>query len=188
MKKIILVISLQALSTACISQDFLMTTPAVKIDQITYRDSSFCKFYSVDTTKKFNEFCQECYYKNKQRKNLQFFTLGKKNGPSMTWFENGNLESINSYLYGCLAGEFRENYDNGNPKIIGSYYINVNDTIIRLEYFYNETIGDSTATYENYLITSGYKSIKDGIWRYYTDDSKLIKREFWEKGKLIKEE
>jgi antitoxin component YwqK of YwqJK toxin-antitoxin module len=153
---------------------------------INYPDSSKCFFYYVDSTD--DVFCIECFYKNEFRKSTEYLVDGKKNGPSMGWYENGKIEYIENYILDCPVGLASSWYKNGNLKETGRYYFHSNDSLINLNWHKDKDITVDTNTYATYeSISSGYKIIKDGVWKYFSTDGKINKTELWEKGRLISE-
>ena len=109
-------------------------------------------------------------------------------GDYRSYYNNGKLNTIYSHSLGNRDEFYVEFYLNGQMKIAGEYKIF--DESPKFQYS-NDT------TYETDPFTTDIKmyvrncalvsNIKDGVWSYWEENGKLIKRELWEKGKLIKE-
>ena len=69
------------------------------------------------------------------------------------------IKLVGEYTDGDKSGIWTEYYENGNIKSNGSYSI-----------LYNENKDE----------------LKNGIWKYYDIDKKMIKQEHWSNGKLLK--
>ncbi len=171
----------------CQIEKSLFDTTALAYYEIDYPDSSKCFFYYLKDKK--NTFCTECFHKNEQRSSLEFLNNNLRNGVFINWFENGSLEQMDSYVMGCLSGPSIKYYESGQIEEEGFYYIEVNDSIVYLNWFYSKDSileQETTSTYEG--VASGYRDKKDGVWKYYFSDGKLKRTEMWDKGLLIRKE
>lgn len=186
MRKECFLLFLMLLPVFLMSQNLTFDTLSTKFKQITYPDSSFCFFYYMDSLPNDNFFCHECFYKNKVKKNIQYFVNSRLNGTALSWYENGKLHLLENYVLGCPAGRYVEWYENGKLKESGNYYIDYNDSIVNLSWFENKirTVDKETSA-ESEAVEFGYHLLKDGLCKYFDFDGSIISTEMWEKGHLI---
>lgn len=102
----------------------------------------------------------KCYYRNGQVKSVQYFLNGNLYGPYVSYFKNGNVDSI------------------------GFYWI---DSILPLRS--RKIIREDTINKEGFdSIIIGIEemlSVKDQTWEYYNISGQLVRKEEWSKGMLI---
>lgn len=113
-----------------------------------------------------------------------FIPRFQENGLYVSWYPNGQINSISNYIKGQRIGIYIEYYDNGQLKEKGSYWIEQHgDTMI-----FNEpkidTVSDSHPGYMRVVVSSG-KDLKDGDWVYYSEKGVMIRKEKYFHGKLI---
>ena len=118
-----------------------------------------------------------------------------KNGDFISYYENGNVKSIQHYLKGQEVGDYKEWYDNNNPRLEGVYSDKeplISNSFKVLQFWNSdgkqEVInGNGYFNYENNKdafqgnIVNGFK---DGIWKAtYNDGSSFS--EIYENGKFL---
>lgn len=95
--------------------------------------------------------------------------------------ENGQVTSI-EYI-NPFAGEYKEYHCNGKVKIIASK--NKNGAYIGE---YRQWFNDGQLEeIRNYSDTDGYKSLKEGEWKYYNKAGEYILYELYSNGKLLEQ-
>ena len=121
------------------------------------------------------------YHSAKDTLRKENYQNGLLDGEFVEFHENGKLWIKGEYKLGEKKGIWEEYSENG-IKIRQGKYIGEKRTP------YSETILDSLL--ENGVIVSGLQfpiieEIKDGVWNYWDIKGVLIKKELWDKGKLI---
>lgn len=127
------------------------------------------------------------YYAEGGIKREENYALGMLNGKWVEYYVNGKVKESGNFDKGERIGKWQEFYENDQLKSEGCYY--QSHTEIR----YSENVVDSlkkTNTYNNYADETGLSFpiivySKDGDWKYYSEQSKLIKEETYKDGKLI---
>ncbi len=127
------------------------------------------------------------YYKNGQIKEV----YAKKNndfiiGDYRSYFPNGRLEKTFTCIDGVKVDFYVEYYDDGSVKVAGTYKIL--DQSPKFEYVSDSTyVHDATSAPHWAIVTHPKdKDIKDGTWSYFERGGALIKKELWQRGKLVK--
>ncbi|GIV28866.1 MAG: hypothetical protein KatS3mg035_2219 [Bacteroidia bacterium] len=123
-----------------------------------------------------------------------------------SYYPNGQLMCIGMYNKGMKTGEWKEYFSNGQLKSVGEYEDSIlilfPDYDVRRIFIANRKFQkiDSIPlieSSEDSLLRSFHLNrsnvfypynlyFKTGIWRYYDEKGKLIKEEYYEKGKLIR--
>lgn len=113
------------------------------------------------------------------------------------WEKNDSVECVNCYYdrFGIdikkwaefnpslRVGVWKEYYENGKLKSDGEYYLGVQE-----RYTY-EFIDDESGEAECLIYALiGTDYLKDKGWRYYNNNAKLVKTEYYKKGVLVGEE
>ena len=136
------------------------------------------------------------FYKNHQIKGYVY-----KLEFSKEWYDTGELMGVATYKDSSIHTE-KSYYKNGNIKIeatfsagkqpLRMYY--ENGQIALSGYIYNNPfycVGKWTEWYENgqikreYFYNDSIPNQKEGIWKWYEEMGKLIKKEVYKNGKLI---
>lgn len=147
------------------------------------------------------------YYANGQLQRLidyvPFFNGSNYNGVYKEFYENGKIKSDGNYTFtdtvACIdcfdmetkkqiykadlhpslrTGTWREFWENGRPKSSGEYYPGVHQV----------SYGALPDPSKNGVFSPGGLShdyLKDGEWKYYNENGKLNRLEFYFKGKLV---
>ena len=150
------------------------------------------------------------FYKNSQIKEECEYKKGIQNGAAKSYYENGNLESKSFYNAGNLEGEYISYYDNGNIKSTGFYsgdYVLIRadcDTCKEFKIIYFNSKGENINLIEDKKISIEFKIalstaarewksgkfkkffLKKGIWLYYDESGKLLKKEVYKKNGDLK--
>ena len=104
----------------------------------------------------------------------------ERNGPSISYYSNGNIESKIYFKEGKLHGSRRDYYENGQLKF-STFYINQTDKTI--------TEGPFVSYYENGQIQLEVSYFKDGKengpFKYYDENGQIILEGNYENGKVI---
>lgn len=74
-----------------------------------------------DEGKTFHEGEANWYYPSGKLERKCYFFNNEINGPDMTYFEDGTIQSSSNYDFGVIDGTMIVNYPNGTPKIIANY-------------------------------------------------------------------
>ncbi len=152
------------------------------------------------------------YYPNGSKISSIFFKDRRPDGKWEFFYDNGNILALkyfkNGYCYGkwityykspknqiFIKGRYSKNAKKGVWK---EYYPN---GVLKKKYEYNKGIKAVYVTYDNidslqkifpdeyleaYAMAREYPyNYKTGIWKYYSDKGKLIKKEFYKQGILI---
>jgi len=154
------------------------------------------KFFSFYPNHKYEEVClyiigqrtgrKTRYYQTGTISSLCFYKNDTLNGKWKTFYEDGDIWFKGKYKNNGKKGMWKEFYSNGNIKSKGRYCmdikpINVNeDNVILLKWKFPEI--DFRALGEGYTL-----DFKSGKWKYFDETGKIVKEEYYEKGKLIKE-
>ena len=126
----------------------------------------------------------------------------KLKGNQIYFRDNGELSYISFFEKEDLVSNFISFYPSGRFQSIGKF------CNIKISYFYGDSVNKpgyylkknngeyifenaDDVFYNNFLEESKFNQIfesylKDGLWRYYDEKGKLIKREFFDNGKLKK--
>lgn len=120
------------------------------------------------------------------------FSLDKQriyaHGPYMVFYPNGSPIMMSNYVYGCLFGTYAEWHENGEQRIIGEYWLDINDTVAYLNNFIFDTtiVIDPISFRENLeIVCREALQLKHGLWQYFDSTGALINKEMWDKGVLI---
>lgn len=125
------------------------------------------------------------WYSSGKLGNRLNFKHNKLDSLFTTYYENGQIMFTGNYKEDARTGEWKEYYENGKLKSEGSYCIDIAPVIVTydnvdsLKKEYPNLIDDTI--FVNYAL-----DFKSGTWKYYNGEGKLIREEFYEKGKLIK--
>ena len=152
------------------------------------------------------------YYPNGNIRAIGFNKNNRRQGKWRYMYDNGNILALkyfkNGYCYGkwityykspknqiFIKGRYSKNAKKGVWK---EYYPN---GVLKKKYEYNKGIKAVYVTYDNidslqkifpdeyleaYAMAREYPyNYKTGIWKYYSDKGKLIKKEFYKQGILI---
>ena len=124
--------------------------------------------------KKFNLI--ERYYADSSRKMIGLY---------QSFYDNGNINEEYYTIWGRIIGLYTKYFDNKRIEIVGSYKdIKCYDDVIRSEKV-SETL-DSNGDYVT-TVSVDINSQKEGIWLYFNDLGKMIKREEYDQtGNIIK--
>lgn len=98
------------------------------------------------------------------------------------FYPNGMPIMVSNYVYGCMFGSYGEWYANGQEKVIGQYWLDINDTVAKLTNVKNDTI---TLKGETAIVGREPLPLKHGLWQYYDSAGALINEEVWNKGVLV---
>jgi antitoxin component YwqK of YwqJK toxin-antitoxin module len=159
----------------------------ISFDSITYNDSITCKKYFLENDSNKSTIILECYYPNNNLSSLATYYNSKINGVHFTWYADGTLKSVQSFILGYMVGHYSMWHPNGKLAIVGEYYFCESDTVIRLyESVYVERLVDSL-TFAEIEIMKFSLGLKNGIWRHYNIYGELVKEELYVKGELIEE-
>jgi antitoxin component YwqK of YwqJK toxin-antitoxin module len=114
------------------------------------------------------------------------FKEGKMNGKHIAYYDKGNAVMIESqYKNDALYGSYKEYYISGNIKKEGYYSEDLKPLNV------TEKNRDSLSSqFPNISIPKDFFplfpiSLKNGTWKYYSENGELIKKEIWREGKLI---
>lgn len=134
------------------------------------------------------------YYPNGAISKEESFFEGKKKGDAIFYYKNGTIEARGKfdymfykpniyndlYLVESKVKKWIYYHPNGLKKAQGRYYFN--SIIEKKDKFEspNKYVGN-TPIYYNWKT-----DVKDGVWRYWDEEGKLIKKENYSKGKLLK--
>lgn len=118
------------------------------------------------------------FYENGQMQIRSNFKNGKYHGKSNEWHENGQLKLESYYTDNVLQGRFKQWKDNGKLEIDGIY---IDEHLKGKIYGYHKNGKIST-------IGNLIDKTPDGMWEFFDESGKLIKKRYFENGNLIKEE
>jgi len=115
------------------------------------------------------------------------YRYGQKHGPQIYYYKNGQLSGHSTYKFGREDSIWTRHYENGQMKSQGMYHFNSIDMRLELKEHYD------TVTVENWetgeimvnLIGESYFKPKNGIWKYWNEDGKLVKKELYINGELV---
>jgi hypothetical protein len=123
------------------------------------------------------------YYKNKKLIEESTLYDTQLNGEVKTYYENGQLKELSNYILGSRIGLYMEYFPNGNIKTLGNYYLSYNDSLVHL---IKPIITSTKATNVTVTTVEYNQGYKDGIWFFFDSKGKLIRKEQWKKGSLLK--
>lgn len=197
-KKIIFVINLIiGFSFYGQKSSLLLDTTSLKYERSIKTDTTnFSINYCINGSGNFlvdSTIIYEDFFSNGQRKSLySLINNSILNGPYITWHKNGKMESIINYVYGLPYGGSTSWHENGKVKSIGDFWLNIN--------VLNTKVSDSIkvnskkqkfnflrrkVSFEG-LVSTTLGPLKNGEWKYYNENGKIIKKEIWRKGERIK--
>jgi|GEM_PF-4136824 len=109
----------------------------------------------------------------------QEFKNGKADGLHLCWQRGDTCPVVRErYENGYRKGEFKSFYQTGQLAAVGHYKVLFKSSIDTIVTFDPET-------YEEKVCVKGKrKSVKHGSWKYYTEQGRLQKEEFYRRGKL----
>lgn len=123
-------------------------------------------------------------YKSYREENIRGSYL---QGKYYSYYENGQTMWKGRYKKDGKVGTWIEYYEDGKLKSIGGFNEDIKPIVIRCE-----NVRDLKREYPELLSFDFYMpyvlNFKSGKWEYYDDMGKLIKEEFYEKGKENKKE
>lgn len=125
------------------------------------------------------------WYSNGYLGNLLYFKLNKLDSLFITYYKNGHMMFTGNYKEDARTGLWKEYYENGKLKSEGSYCGDI-DPIIVTYYNVDSLKNEYPTLLEDTIIVNYTLDFKSGTWKYYNEETKLIREEFYEKGKLIK--
>lgn len=180
----VLLLFILGLNTFVSGQDFVK-----KIDTIVTNTDS-CVYYNVIIKDEKGQILDiyedvDCYYLTGELKKRYSSRLNGRNGVYLSYYKNGNLKESYCMINGRRIGRYIKNNEDGKPLIVGKY-----KTIECL----NEIKVERDTTIEKYqgnivkTIESRIKSIKEGEWKYWNSKGKLIRKEYWKKDSLLRQE
>ena len=106
-------------------------------------------------------------------------------GKYYSYYENGQIIWKGKYKKDGKIGIWSEYYEDGKLKSIGNF----NEDIKPIEVTY-KNVSDLKREYPDLLNFDFYMpyvlNFKSGEWKYYDNEGRVIKKEFYEKGKLVK--
>jgi len=108
----------------------------------------------------------------------EFYVKGKKHGPEKIFYPGKGVAEIIPWQEGVKEGNWEQFYDDGAPKLQGSY---VND----------EKEGPFKTFFVNgkLLATGQYRNgHQDGTWTYYDETGKVTMKEYYDDGILVRKE
>ena len=108
----------------------------------------------------------------------EFYEGGKKHGAEKIFYPGKSLAEIITWNAGVKYGKWEQYYDDGAPKLTGSYKNNEKDGILRTFFVTGK------------LLVSGFytNGHQDSTWIYYDDKGKVTLKEFYDDGILVKRE
>lgn len=107
----------------------------------------------------------------------------QENGLNISWYPNGQINSICNYINGQRIGVYVQYYDNGKLKEKGNYWINQQGDTLIFNNIKVDTVPDEHGNMR--VVVSSGKDLKDGEWVYYSEKGVLIRKEKYFHGKLI---
>jgi antitoxin component YwqK of YwqJK toxin-antitoxin module len=108
----------------------------------------------------------------------EFYKDGKKEGVSKTFYPDGVIAEKSTWKNGTRTGPWEQYYTDGKLKLKCAYNNDLKDGPL-LTYHMSGRI----------WLTGQYISgDADGTWTYYTDDGKVEKKEYYQKGRLLNTE
>lgn len=125
---------------------------------------------------------RDCYYLPGGKKEvfISQFDKGGNTGVYYAFYENGKVKEFYHIVRGRKTGHYAKFDKKGKPLIVGNYKAIEGiraDTIISFDH------GAIIHT-----IIPRVDSIKDGVWYLYDYQKKIITKEYWEDGVLIRTE
>lgn len=117
------------------------------------------------------------FYDNKNQ-NIQGMAIVKDGQTSFrgTWYDNGQKKNEEIFDRGEKTNELRW-YENGQLQLKKQYIV---DSVYAKSHYVGGPIPPKSEKKKQ------LGSIPYGKWEYYSEDGKLIKEEYWKKGKLKK--
>ena len=108
----------------------------------------------------------------------EMYQAGLINGTSNVFYPEGGLSELLNYKNGIKDGLWEQYYVDGKLKLRGTYKAGEKQGPFKA--FYNSALP---------MMEGQYKlGHKDGTWIFYNEKGALLKKEFYDKGKLIKVE
>ena len=102
--------------------------------------------------------------------------LGKKEGVSKNFFEDGTLSSEILFKNDKRNGVAKEYYADKSPRMIGGY---LNDTLEgKVTYYFPGNIVSASGVYK--------KGVKEGTWKHFTNKGLPESQSIYKAGKVIK--
>lgn len=120
------------------------------------------------------------YYPSLSIKKKRFYVNDTLQGTATDYYENGIVESIGNIVDGAKSGIWVSYYSDGIIKSEGKY------TVINTDEVNEEGLNKILQVFFDNWITLNSLEVKDGKWKYFSENGKLLKEEFWEKG-ILKE-
>jgi len=101
-----------------------------------------------------------------------------------TYYKNGQVQSIQYYLNGNIYGPCISYYENGIVDSIGIYWTDS----IHPQRLNKNIRCDTILSGDTAIVICGGEtfSAKDQIWEYFDYQGQLIKKEYWNKGVLLR--
>ncbi len=103
---------------------------------------------------------------------------GEKNGFSIVYYGGDGIAEKSNWKDGKMDGKWQQFYTDGKIKIQGNYKDGLRDGQVK-------TFFDSGQVMMDGQYSQGDPS---GTWFYYNEKGEMLKKEYYEKGKLIKTE
>lgn len=101
---------------------------------------------------------------------------GLLNGVSITYYPNGIISETIEYSEGIKNGKWEQFFTDGSPKVKGAFKNGENDGHFLLLFPNGKT-----------MINGNYADgHQEGEWLFYDESGKLIRKEYYNHGKLVK--
>lgn len=122
-----------------------------------------------------------CYFVDSKLLAKVYSTLcNRLNGPYLEYYQNGQIEKFYNFVWGFETGIFITYFKNGIVQSIGSYLC-----IDTIKDFSQKAaqIKDTSELFYSSTTSYTYYREKEGEWKYYYDSGKIEHREFYLRGK-----
>ena len=118
------------------------------------------------------------YFENGNLEINIYWVNNKKEGKAEAFYSNGQIKQVQYYVDGELKGPFKQWNENGKIELDGVYD---DGKLLGSIFKYH---------FNGALETKGFinDNVRLGVWEYYSDKGKLIKKIYFEGGKLLRVE
>ena len=119
------------------------------------------------------------YYENGNLKSVNRYLKGDKHGDWKSYYENGDPISIAHYVEGAKHGEWKLYYESGFPEETGRYVNGLEQG--EWVYYYENNKIQSTGAYlplndKTAHLIDELEEAKEGVWKYFDENEKLIEQ------------
>lgn len=154
-------------------------------DTVYVKTGVYCEFYKGEYLQSMRYYSDDKlngsyfeYYPSQSIKKQRFYENDTLQGIAIDYYENGMIESQGNIVNGAKSGKWNSYYLNGDLKSEGNYIVVNTDKV---------DLNEISEEFYDSWITPNLLLVKDGCWKYYSENGKIIQEDKYEQGTLVKQ-